>query len=132
MSDNSFLGRGWSFPPEFINNGRDVKMVSDEEDINQSLKILLSTSMNERLMHPDFYCDMNNFSFENIDYDVITSLKSTIKNCILYNEPRIALEKVEINQAKDNLGLLMINISYTIRTINIRQNMVYPFYLNEK
>ena len=52
-SDKSFLGTGWSFPPEFNPYGS-VKKVSDEEDIRESLVILLSTSPGERIMQPTY------------------------------------------------------------------------------
>ena len=38
-SFNSFLGTGWSFPPAFDVETGGVDMVSDIEDINQSLQI---------------------------------------------------------------------------------------------
>ena len=42
-----FLGRGWSFPPKFERNDEvlELQMVSLEEDIRESLSILLSTSV---------------------------------------------------------------------------------------
>ena len=39
IEKKSFLGTGWSFPPEFTKNPCRVAMVSDDEDIKQSLKI---------------------------------------------------------------------------------------------
>ena len=47
-----FLGTGWSFPPEFRLDQKDAKMISDEEDIESSLNILLSTRLGERVMVP--------------------------------------------------------------------------------
>ncbi len=40
----SFLGRGWSFPPEFAYAPSGVHMVADEEDIRASLTILFGTA----------------------------------------------------------------------------------------
>ena len=47
--DNSFLGTGWSFPPEFNKRGS-VKTVSADDDIRESLHILLATKPGERVM----------------------------------------------------------------------------------
>ena len=33
MADKTFLGTGWSFPPEFKKNSGQVLMVSEDEDI---------------------------------------------------------------------------------------------------
>ena len=54
MADELFLGRGWGFPVTFGNQGRLVTMVDAEEDIRQSLEILLSTQVGERVLNPTF------------------------------------------------------------------------------
>ena len=54
----SFLGRGWSFPPRFDDRQYTIMMVEEEEDIRQSLRILFSTLPGERLMKPDYGCDL--------------------------------------------------------------------------
>ncbi len=59
MSNNiTFLGTGWGFPPTFGKNNKSVKMVSDEADINSSLKILLSNELGELIMQPNDACDL--------------------------------------------------------------------------
>ncbi|BBL70706.1 GPW/gp25 family protein [Methylogaea oryzae] len=129
--NNSFLGQGWSFPPSFSQGGRDVHQVKDEEDIQQSLQILLSTAQGERLMREDFGCDLQRFLFEEISQSLVNSLTGMISDAILYYEPRIALNQVNIDESEAMQGLLLISIDYTIRSTNSRYNMVYPFYLNE-
>ena len=42
---DTFLGKGWSFPPTFERQGRALQMVDGEVDIRQSLEILLATSL---------------------------------------------------------------------------------------
>ena len=63
----NFLGTGWSFPPTFIRASRGVKMTSGEEDIDRSLEILLSTSLGERVMLPEYGANMEELLFEPID-----------------------------------------------------------------
>jgi len=133
IASRSFLGRGWSFPPTF-NQHTDtatVEMVSDEEDIRQSLHILLSTSPGERTMHPDFGCELSQFLFEEITQGLITSIKDIIADAILYHEPRVEVNNIDISESEAHIGLLLISIDYAIRATNSRFNMVYPFYLNE-
>ena len=131
VDDQAFLGKGWSFPPEFFSNGAEVEMVSGEEDIRQSLQILLSTSLNERTMFLDYGCELSRYLFEEIDQGLVNGLKSTVGDAILNHEPRIQTDNVEVDQASNNQGLLLITIDYTVRTTNNRYNMVYPFYINE-
>lgn len=129
--ENDFLGRGWSFPPVFYAGGADVAMVSGEEDILQSLKILLATSLNERIMHSDFGCELSRFLFEEIDQSMINGLRGAVGDAILKQEPRIRVEEIVIEDSAADNGLLMISIDYLVRTTNNRYNMVYPFYINE-
>ena len=129
--DPSFLGTGWSFPPTFTEGGADVATVSDAEDIHQSLQILFATSFGERVMQDDYGCDLGRFLFEEIDRSLLNSLTGLVSDAILFHEPRIALNNLQISDAEAVAGLLLIQIDYTIRTTNSRYNMVYPFYLSE-
>jgi hypothetical protein len=129
--DPSFLGRGWSFPPRFGSGGRDLYMVADEEDIEQSLAILLSTRRGERVMQDDFGCALSEFVFEEITDGLIGRVHSVIETAVLHHEPRIALNGVEVSASDDIDGLLLIAIDYTVRATNSRYNLVYPFYLTE-
>lgn len=130
-SDQSFLGTGWSFPPTFTRGGAEVELVSGAEDIHQSLQILLSTRLGERVMQDEFGCDLSYVLFEEVDQSLVNSLTSIISDAILYHEPRISLDSLDISESETQPGLLLISIEYTIRSTNSRFNMVYPFYVNE-
>ncbi len=104
--DKSFLGRGWSFPPGFTAGGAQVEMVSDIEDIHQSLQILLSTQLGERLMQEDYGCDLSGVMFEEVDQGLINRLTSLFDNAILNYEPRIKLENLEVSESETEQGLL--------------------------
>ena len=127
----SFLGKGWQFPPGFTDRGGGVLMVEEEEDIHQSLQILLTTSPGERTMLEGFGCDLSRFVFEEISQGLINALDSMIKDAILYYEPRITVIRVRIDESKDTAGLLLIGIEYKVKSTNSRFNMVFPFYSNE-
>ncbi|MEM6828897.1 MAG: GPW/gp25 family protein [Bacteroidota bacterium] len=129
--ENNFLGKGWGFPPEFGENGAEVQMVSGEEDIRQSLIVLLSTSLNERLMNPEFGCDLDRFLFEETNQLFINELSNTVSKAILRHEPRVGLEKVQLDELDEEGGLISITVDYLVRATNNRFNLVYPFYLKE-
>ncbi|MFA6057016.1 MAG: GPW/gp25 family protein [Taibaiella sp.] len=126
-----FLGRGWSFPPEFDRQAKGVVMLEEEADIQSSLHILLSTRLGERVMLPGYGCNMDSLVFEAMNLTLLTYMKDLVENAILYHEPRIELDKVVIDNTQQNEGLLLIEIKYMVRTTNSRYNYVYPFYLNE-
>jgi hypothetical protein len=129
--DRSFLGTGWGFPPRFdLQNGK-IAMVSEDDDIRESLRILLSTNPGERVMRPTFGCGLKARVFESITVSAITEIRDLVSRAILFFEPRITVDDIEV-KAEDVLGgLVLISVSYTIRTTNTRSNMVYPFYIFE-
>jgi phage baseplate assembly protein W len=129
--DQSFLGTGWSFPPTFTGGGANVELVSGPDDIHQSLQILLSTHLGERVMQDEFGCDLNNVLFEEMDQSLVNTLTSLISDAILYHEARITLNTLDVSESETHQGLLLIRLEYTVRSTNSRFNMVYPFYINE-
>ncbi|MFV0377014.1 MAG: GPW/gp25 family protein [Mangrovibacterium sp.] len=129
--DELFLGRGWSFPPEFQRNQGEVKMCEGEEDIRSSLEILLSTRLGERVILPNYGCNLDELLFNPLNQSLKTYTVDLIKTAILYHEPRIDAKKIDISQSSELEGLLLIEIDYVIRQTNSRRNMVYPFYKEE-
>src|ERR1700733_9053395 len=93
-SFNSFLGAGWAFPPTFDPELLTVSTVSDDVDIGQSLNILLSTALGERVMQPQYGCDLQPYLFQPLNPHMIGFLKDRVKNAILYYETRIKLISV--------------------------------------
>jgi uncharacterized protein len=126
--ENSFLGSGWAFPPEFPSGSCQNSMVDAEKDIVQSLMILLGTTPGERTMHPDFGCGINKLIFEPISTSLFTKIKDLVEQSILLFESRIKLNDVIIDFNPQVEGVIFISLDYTIRSINTRQNLVYPFY----
>lgn len=129
--NNSFLGTGWGFPPEFNKKEGTVRLVSGEADINESLFVLMATVPMERVMQPAYGCGLKLMVFESINESTITLLKDTIRRAVLFFEPRITLNEIEIDQEQAQEGVLYIQLNYTVRTTNSRSNMVYPFYFLE-
>jgi phage baseplate assembly protein W len=109
-------------------------MVSDEEDIKQSLNILLSTSLGERVMQPKYGCNLTDYLFEGLSSSTIGYIKERVANSILYYEPRIVVEKIDVtsDDSTDLLeGKFTITVDYSIPGTNSRFNYVYDFYKNE-
>ena len=130
----SFLGTGWSFPPEFDNTTGSVLLVKNETDIEESLNILLSTSLGERVMQPRYGCNLEGYLFEPLNSTTIGFLKNLVSNAILFYEPRITVEEILVtgDESVDLFeGKFTITVSYTIPGTNSRFNYVYDYYKNE-
>jgi uncharacterized protein len=131
MEKESFLGTGWAFPPTFNTVKATNQMVADEYDIVQSLTILLSTKLKERVMRSDYGCDLSPLLYESITVTLLTKIRGIIENAILMYEPRIDLIEVDFTMDDTNNGVVNIDIIYKVRATNSRKNHVFPFYLEE-
>ena len=129
-SSKAFLGRGWSFPPNFTKGENAVEMTEAEEDIKSSLFIILSTSVGERVMQPEFGSNTTKLLFEPLNTTFSTFITEQIRNAILFFEPRITLDSIDYTPDELN-GKVDLKLNYTINGTNSRSNIVYPFYINE-
>jgi uncharacterized protein len=131
---NSFLGTGWSFPPTFNHETGTVEMSADMQDIQESLQILLSTSLGERVMQPDYGCSLDDYMFDAFNNSLIGIIKHHVENAILFFEPRIVTERVDVTASGSTdliEGKFTILVEYSIPETNSRFNFVYDYYLNE-
>ena len=130
-SDPAFLGSGWSFPPTFSRSVLGITLVSGIEDIRESLQILFSTAQGERVMLPEYGCDLWRMVFRGLTTTLTTELKDMVEQAIILWEPRIDLLSVSAVRDPDQDGLVNIDVAFTVRRTNTRSNFVYPFLLQE-
>lgn len=134
LAKADFLGRGLGFPPTFkksVPAGGDIVMVEGALDIQQSLQILLSTRPGERVLQPDFGCNLDTMLFEPLTLSLLSLMRDTVKTAIIRHEPRIIVNDVRIDASGQLEGTVMIQVDYTIRSNNSRFNFVFPFYIQE-
>ena len=130
VSDRSFLGTGWSFPPAFERQFYGVEMLSDEADVRSSIQIILSTITGERVMLPTFGCNLQPHIFDPMNVPTIAMIEKIVREALIYHEPRIIVENL-ISTPDQLGGKLDILIEYSIIRTNTRYNYVFPFYMNE-
>lgn len=123
-----FLGRGWSFPPAFDRIIAGVTMLEQEADIVSSLQILLTTALGERVMLPQYGCNLDELVFENLDTRMKALMADKVETAILYNEPRIELESVRLDDTGELEGVVLIGVIYRVKSTNSRFNFVFPYY----
>ena len=130
-NQKSFLGSGWSFPPRFLDSTQGIAMSHDDNDIAESLYILLSTLPGERIMNPEYGCDLHSQVFQTISASTRVIIEDLIATAILYFEPRIRLISIKVDESRQVNGRINVSILYEVKGVNSRKNMVYPFYLAE-
>lgn len=128
---HSFLGTGWSFPPVFSRFTNSVEMVSELDDIRESIHLILETFPGERVMQPEFGCYLKRLVFEKIDNSLIVRINEAIGKALLHFEPRVKFINAEVLSTDDIAGLINLRVNFTVIITNTRHNIVYPFYFTE-
>jgi hypothetical protein len=129
MTTNSeLLGRGWKYPFT-LDERREVALSDGEDDIQEAIRIILSTAFGERLMHPDFGCGIHDLVFAPNNTGTAGLARYYVEDALIRWEPRIDIEEVEVQADPAQPERLLISVSYRVRTTDSRYNLVYPFYL---
>ena len=132
MADNkSFMGRGFKFPFCIDPYTNRVAMVSAEDDIRESIEIILRTNLGERVMLPEFGTSAGEFIFSDSRPENNAALVSSVRDALEQWEPRISNVEARALPNRGSKGMVEISIKYTVRTTNNQFNMVYPFYMME-
>jgi phage baseplate assembly protein W len=128
MQVEDFLGNGWKYPLSF-KNGK-IASSGGEDSIRDSIIIILTTAKGERVMRPDFGCDINELVFAQNTTSTATLIQFYIREALLKWESRIEVLDVSVTPDEDENYKLVIDIEYLVKTTNTKDNLVYPFYLD--
>ncbi len=126
--DHDIIGKGWRFPPQLGPSGT-VALVGGETEIEQSILIILRTAPGQRVMRPEFGCDLYDLVFMPNNSDTAARVKRVVRQALGRWEPRIAVRDVIVSPDADDPARLRIDIQYEIKATHDRRSLVYPFYL---
>ena len=124
---SDFYGTGWAFPLN-ASGGR-LEMASDEASIAQAILIILQTNKGERVMMPDFGCDLEKLLFSPDNKTTFHIAEQSVERALSEWEPRIKVLGVSAGPDANDMSRLLIKVEYLVRSKNSRHNLVYPFYL---
>lgn len=124
-----FLGVGWAFPVEKDPGTGCLMLAGYEESIKQAIWIILNTAKGERVMRPDFGCNIHELVFAPNDAATRGLAQHHVKEALRIWEPRIDVLEVNVRSAGNHGEALHIGIEYCVRKTDNRFNLVYPFYL---
>ena len=129
MSSKDFMGSGLSFPLRVNPQTGRFAMSRHEDNIHESVRVVLQTFRGERVMRPEFGAVADNVLFSDLSMEVLTGLEQGIYRALETCEPRIT--DVEVKTGYENRGELNVEISYRVRSTNNLFSRVYPFYVLE-
>jgi uncharacterized protein len=129
--ENHFLGSGWSFPVTFSAGNYQLNLTCYEENVRDSIDIILQTRKGERCMDPQFGSGLQQFFFRKMDETLKGEIGEAVKASLLHNEPRITVKEVQVSFTDLVQGVVTIGITYRYNQTNTRHNYVFPFHLKE-
>ena len=125
---SEFIGSGWAFPLRMGPTGG-IALVSQEQEIEESIRLILGTAPGERPMRPDFGCGVHDYVFAAVDATTAGLVAFDVRSALTRWEPRIEVIDVVVTPELQADGdRLLIDIQYTIRGSNDPRNLVFPFY----
>lgn len=104
--------RGWKFPVEVDKTTGRFMTIEDNENVKQSIKLILQTERTERKMRPTFGTRINQFMFDNIDISLVNNMAREIGESIEMWEDHIEDLQVDVSQAEDNISSVIAEIKY--------------------
>lgn len=129
MEERKFLGTGVKFPPQVNKSTGRFALSSGAESVKESVYIILMTQRGERWLEPYFGSRLMSYTFMDTSITMLSLMAHDLRTILLEQEPRISNVDVDIDPEVRE-GCLVVNIQYTIRETNTRDNLVFPFYLN--
>jgi uncharacterized protein len=126
----AFLGTGWQFPVR-INPQGGLSFSSGEQNVAESIWIILATAQGERQMRPQFGCGMQDLVFAPNNPTTFGNVAHLVRKALTENEARIDVLDVQVITGPDEPNKVLIRVDYRIRSNNSYHNMVYPFFINE-
>ena len=127
-NEKDFLGRGFRFPVSINLNGG-VSSSQLEENVRQSLFVILGTAPGERINRPRFGCQIHDLMFAPNNPMTAARAEVYCEEAIYKFEPRIASVKCKAYPNADEPNRLDVRITYQIAGKSDKKNLVYPFYL---
>ncbi|MEO8394915.1 MAG: GPW/gp25 family protein, partial [Chloroflexota bacterium] len=92
--------------------------------------IILNTAPGERVMRPDFGCNLQDMIFMPANDQTAALIERYVTEALRRWEPRIIVQAVNVTPSGGDLGEILIEILYRIKDSYDTRSLVYPFYLN--
>ncbi|MGE0711378.1 MAG: GPW/gp25 family protein [Planctomycetota bacterium] len=121
---------GWKFPVD-LDRRRGIAMSQFEENIEESILIILGTALGERVMRPDFGCAIHDLVFAPNNSNTHGLVIYYVTEALNKWEPRIQALNVDCVVGPGVGNRVDVAIEYQVIATNNVYNLVYPFYLQK-
>jgi len=127
MEASDFLGAGWAFPVGVDTRSR-IALAHGERDVEEAIRIILLTPKGQRVMRPEFGCQIHELMFAPNDSTTAGLAEYYVRESLAMWEPRIEVDSVTVTSDLIEQERLLIDIRYQIKATHDRRSLVFPFY----
>ncbi|MFN8524443.1 MAG: GPW/gp25 family protein [Chloroflexota bacterium] len=106
-----------------------IQTAARDDSIQQSIRAIIGTARGERVMRPDFGCGLQHRVFDTLDSTTLARAAFDVREALIEWEPRIEVLEVDARPDPGRDHVLLIAVSYRVRTTNTVFNQVYPYLL---
>jgi len=122
-----FLHPHFDIGPEFagfqITGSGGIEMIEEEGSVRQAILMLLSTRPGERVMRPDYGCDLHRLIFSPNDATTAGLAIHYVRQALERWEPRILILRVDADPDDGYPERLNILVEYRLRTSRHRDGL---------
>jgi phage baseplate assembly protein W len=125
-----YIGAGIAFPM-LVNVQGGIQLSAAEPNIEESIIIILRTSLGERVYRLNFGSRLSELVFEPLNTQTLLLIRLYVEEALQMWEPRIILKDVRAD-ADPVRGKVNIIIQYQPKNSPDTRSLVYPFYLSPR
>ncbi len=123
MAESANLyGKSLGFPPRVGPDGQ-MAWSAGEQNVRESILVILRTRPGERLLRPDFGCGLDRYLFEPNSIATLRLIQEDVKQALTRWEPRITLDDIQVGSDPRDARVVNIIIFYTLVATQQRERL---------
>ncbi|AFZ01390.1 GPW/gp25 family protein [Calothrix sp. PCC 6303] len=126
-TNKNHLGQGLAFPLNVTMQGN-MQISPKNQNIEESIGIILRTHLGERVYRPDFGSRLGELAFAPMNTQTLLLARLYTQEALEKWEPRIVVDAVRA-EPDPVRGRLDVIIEYHPRNSHEQRSLVFPFYL---
>lgn len=124
----SVIGQSIAYPLQ-INLQGQLQLSQQQQNLEESIRIILQTDLGERVYRPDFGSRLSELLFAPMNTQTLLLMRVYVQEALEKWEPRIDIDAID-TEPDPIKGCVDITIEYHAKDHSEIRSLVYPFYLS--
>ena len=121
------VGSGWRFPLA-VGPAGGIALVAGSDEIEQAILLILKTPKGQRMMRPEFGCQIHDLLFAPVNASTMASAEHYVREALAWWEPRIKVVEVSAAPDRQEPACLELTVTYQVKATHDERSLVFPFY----